>query len=370
MLLMLYMGGVLTANKIGPADKAGDRNLPAAPSLTARAAVQTVNESYEAVGTVRPRTETTVEAQISARVEEVLVKPGQMVIRGAILVTLDNRELRSRLARAEEGRAAATSRREQALQGLASARALLTQTQAAYNRTKVYLKQEAATLQDMERVEAAFLQAQAGVRQAEDAIREAEAGIKKAQKFIEEAQISLGYTKITAHEDGQVAKRLVEPGDVAMPGKPLLVMQTINSLRLEAIISEGHVQKVAPGTRLKGTIEALSLSFETTVEELIPAGDPSTRTFLVKVALPSDKRIFPGMFGRVMVPLGEIKVVTVPLSAVTKVGQLDTVLVKTDDTWKRVLIKTGRTWADRVEVLSGLTGSETVAASGEGRDVR
>ena len=370
LLLMLYMGGVLTVNKIGPADKAGDGKLPAVPPLTAAAAVQTVNESYEAIGTVRPRTESTVEAQISARVEEVLVKPGQMVTRGATLVILDDREFRSRLARAEEGLAAAKARREQAIQGLAAARALLTQSEAAHNRTRAYVRAEAATLQDMEKAEAAFLQAQAGARQAEDAIREAEAGIKKAQNFIEEARISLGYTKIAAHEDGQVAKRIVEPGDVAMPGKPLLVLQTINSLRLEAIISEAHIQKVAPGTRLKGTIEALSLSFDATVEELIPAGDPNTRTFLVKVALPSDARIFPGMFGRVIVPLGEIKVVTVPRNAITKVGQLDTVIVKTADTWKRVLVKTGRNWADRVEVLSGLTGYETVAVSGEGRDVR
>ncbi|NCO58838.1 biotin/lipoyl-binding protein, partial [bacterium] len=119
LLLMLYMGGVLTVNKIGPADKAGDGKLPAVPPLTAAAAVQTVNESYEAIGTVRPRTESTVEAQISARVEEVLVKPGQMVTRGATLVILDDREFRSRLARAEEGLAAAKARREQAIQGLA-----------------------------------------------------------------------------------------------------------------------------------------------------------------------------------------------------------------------------------------------------------
>jgi multidrug efflux pump subunit AcrA (membrane-fusion protein) len=147
-------------------------------------------------------------------------------------------------------------------------------------------------------------------------------------------------------------------------------MQTRGSLRLEAIISEAHIQKVYPGTRLKGTIGALSLSFETTVEELVPAGDPSTRTFLVKTSLPSDERIFPGMFGRLMVPLDEIAVVTVPVQAVTKVGQLETVLARTDGNWKRVLVKTGRIWADRVEILSGLTGSETVALDGEGRDVR
>ncbi len=370
LLLMLYMGGVLTPNKIGPANKVENIYSSAPPSITARATIETVTESYEAVGTVRPRTETTVESQVSARVEEVLVRPGQIVAKGSIMVILDNREFRSRLSRAEEGLAAATSRREQAIQGLASASALLTQAEAAYNRTKAYFKQEASTLQDLEKAQAAFLQAQAGVRQAEDSIREAESGIKKAQKVIEEAGISLGYTKITAHEEGQVAKRLVEPGDLAMPGKPLIVLQTRSSLRLEAIISEGHLQKVYPGARLKGTIEALSLSFETKVEELIPAGDPSTRTFLVKAALPSDERIFPGMFGRLIVPLEQVAVVTVPIRALTKVGQLDTVFVKTDDSWKRVLVVKGRNWGDRVEILSGLTGNDIVALNGEGKDVR
>lgn len=363
-VLMLHMGGIFTANKVGPGSTVTPPKESFVKFKTAEAKIETITEFYEAVGTVRPRTETTVEAQISAKVEQVLVKPGQNVVRGEPLLILDSRELRSRLSRAEEGLVSASARREQAFQGLTAAKAVYSQAEAAYNRIRKYLEAQAATLQDLEIAEAAFLQARAKVRQAEDAIKEADAGVNKAEKLVEEAKIALGYTWIKAHEQGQIARRLVEPGDLAVPGKPLIVIQTRGSLRLEAMVREGHVQKVLPGAGVRVAIDALSLAFDASVEELVPSGDPSTRTFVVKTGLPQDERIFPGMFGRLLVPLEEIRVITVPRKAVNRVGQLDTVLVKIGEGWNKVMVKTGRTMGERIEILSGLSGGEIIALTG------
>jgi RND family efflux transporter MFP subunit len=367
-LLMLYMAGILTGDKVGPGEQIAIPQQSPPPSRTEEAKTEYLRDFYEAVGTIRPRTETTVEAQITARIEEVLVRPGQMVSRGTLLVTLDGREARSRLERAKEGLVAASARREQAVQALAAARAALNKAEASYRRTKSYLQAGAATAQDMEGAESAFLQAQAGVRQAEDAVKEADAGIRKAEKLLEEAQIAVGYTRILAHEEGQIAKRLAEPGDLAVPGRPLLVIQTRASLRLEALVREGHVQRVMPGAAVKGSIESINLVFDTTIEELVPSGDSATRTFLVKAPVPQDRRIFPGMFGRLLIPLDEKRVVTVPLKAVKRVGQLETLLVMDGKTWRRVLVKTGRILDGRVEILTGLTGGELIAIEEVGGD--
>jgi len=159
--------------------------------------------------------------------------------------------------------------------------------------------------------------------------------------------------------------RLAEPGDMASPGKSLLVLQTRGSHRLEALIHEGLIQRVTLGTQLKVFIGAIDRPLVGTVEEVAPSADPSTRTFLVKVGLPPEKDIHPGMFGRLWVPSGGRRVVVIPRAAITRVGQLETVTIKLNKDWQQIFVKTGREIGENVEVLSGLDGNETLALEGE-----
>ena len=99
---------------------------------------------------------------------------------------------------------------------------------------------------------------------------------------------------------------------------------------------------------------------------MIPAADPLSRTFTVRADLPRTEGVYPGMFGRLRIPLGEREAVRVPAAAVKRVGQLETVVVRTDGEvegarWERRLVTTGATGDDGwVEALSGLVGGETV----------
>ena len=162
-----------------------------------------------------------------------------------------------------------------------------------------------------------------------------------------------------------MAQRHVEPGDLAFPGKALLYLQTRGSLRLEALVREGLINRVRPGTELVVEIAALEQSVTGVVEEIVPSGDPRTRTFVVKVGMPPLSGAYPGMFGRLLVPLDARETVLVPLAAVRRTGQVETVEVL--DTrleppvWRPVYVKTGRVLGDRVEILSGRGGGEAVA---------
>jgi len=78
--------------------------------------------------------------------------------------------------------------------------------------------------------------------------------------------------------------------------------------------------------------------------------------------------VYPGMFGRLRIPLGEREVVALPADAVVRVGQLETVTVKVEDHWERRLVQTGLALDDgRIEVLSGLGGGEQVGLAGSAR---
>ncbi len=366
-LLMLYMSGFFTPNKIGPGDRLPIGNKDISPADTALATVETIPEFYEAVGTVRPQREANIEAQVTARVLEVRVSPGDRVNQGDVLLVLDSRESRSRLGQSTEGLLSARARRSQAAQAVSGTQAAYDQAASAYKRIKTYYESEAATTLDLEQAESAFLQAKARLKQAQDGLKEAEAGVKQAQRIVEQGRIAVGHNKILAQEEGEVVKRLAEPGDLAWPGKTLVVLQTRGDLRLEALVREGLIHRIVPGMGLQIVLGSLEKTLEGKVDEIVPSADPLTRTFLVKVGLPQDAELFPGMFGRLRIPQDEHRVVLVPKEAVSRIGQLEIVRIKEKETWQRIFVKTGRKLQGKIEILSGLRGGEIVAIEG-GRD--
>ena len=361
LVLVLFFGGFIGGDRVPPDRQVTWKRPEPDPDRTVAAGLETVTEWYEAVGTVRPRTETNIEAQVTGRVVDVLVSPGMSVKAGQELIVLDSREFAARLDQTAQGVKSTQARLEQARQAVVAARSELDQARSEYERFTKLFKSGTISSRDLERVRAAYVQAQAGLNRAMDARDEAQAGVNRAEKQVEEARISSTYTKINALADAQVVKKLVEPGDLAWPGKPLLVLQTGQALRLEALVREGLIDRVRPGTGLQVAIDSIEHTLSGTVEELVPSADPKTRTFLVKVAIESVAGLYPGMFGRLLVPVEEQRVVTVPEPAVRRVGQLEMVRVRTDDGWRDQFVRTGRRLDRKIEILSGLDGNETVA---------
>lgn len=362
--LMLYMAGVFVPDKIGPGKIPAEKRKWV-PKATATAVRETVTDYYEAPGTVRPRQETRIESRVQGRIVDVLVRPGDDVKTGDRMVVLDSRELQSRLSRAKQAVLSARARREQAAQGVKSAEARFKRAEAAYMRVKIYFKSEAATKEQLEEVEAAFHQAGAALRQAREGLKEGNAGVRQAEKGVDEASIVQGYTEIRSDAHGQVVERLVEPGDMAFPGKPLLLLQTREALRLEALVPERFIERIKLGETLKVLITAVKKSLSGPVSEIVPSADPTTRSFLVKVDLAKTKGLYPGMFGRLLVPVGEISMVWIPEKALERVGQLEMVTIKSGEDWNRIYVTTGKVFDGSVEVLSGLNGGEAVALGEE-----
>ncbi len=365
-VLMLYMAGVFVPDKIGPGTVLLEKDA-FSPRETAKAIREEITEFYEAVGTVRPHQETSVESQVQGRIVEVLVRPGDTVKEGDRLVVLDNREFRARLDSARQRIISAQARKEQATQAVNAAQAAFTRAEAAYKRTQTYYKAEAATRQQMEEAEAAFQQAEAGLKQARDGLKAAESGIRQTEKGVEEARIVQGYTEIRSSAAGEVARRLAEPGDMAFPGKPLVILQTRGALRLEALLPEGLIDRVAIGKELDVVIDALQRKLKGRVTEMAPFADPATRSFLVKVDLPDEKELYPGMFGRLLAPVGKASIVWIPEKGLRRVGQLEMVTARLEDDWREVYVTTGKTHDGRLEILSGLNGGEEIALRGETR---
>lgn len=359
--LILYMGGFFRTGLIEPGLFRTTETEKIPTERIAYAAVEQITEWYEAVGTVHSKTETNISAQITGRILKNLVRPGDKIKKGALLIYLDDREFQARLNQAQQGLEAVKAKKDQAEQVLIAAQAVYTQADANYKRIKTYFDQEAATKNDLEQAEALYKQAKAGVERAQKGTVAAGAGVQQAKQVVEEARVALGYTKIVAHETGEVAKRLAEPGDLAWPGKSLLVLHAPGALRLEAHVREGLIKRVLPGFKLQAAIDALDTTLDTTVEEVIPSADPLSRTFMVKAAIPAITGLYPGMFGRLLVPLGKRQAVVVPERAIYRIGQLEVVKVEKQGRWCNCFVRTGKEIDGKVEILSGLNGSEKIA---------
>ncbi|EPR44678.1 efflux transporter, RND family, MFP subunit [Desulfovibrio sp. X2] len=369
-LLLAFLALPACGGDVAPGQRAA-REGEHAPQQSAQAVRRMVQESEESVGTVRPKTEISVAAQVLARVASVLVRPGARVDKGQTLVTLDPREFEARSGAAAQSLAEARASLGQSEQAITAARAQADKTRTTYERLRALYAQGAVAAEEMESARRDMLQAAAALNQAREGQAQAQAAVRRFENLEREADINQGYTVITAPEAGEVVRRLVEPGDVASPGKPLLVLQTGGKLWLEAAVREGLIGRTPVGERLTVHIDSLSSDLPGTVEEVVPSADPATRTFIVRVGLPPAQGLYQGMFGRLIIPVGQREAVLVPRAALRRVGQLSTVLLKTAEGWRDVYVRLGRVQGGEVEVLAGLSGGETVGlsdASGGGAD--
>jgi RND family efflux transporter MFP subunit len=294
---------------------------PSLPSIAVRAVVvepTTRMAQEEVVGTVRAKLRAAIEPKVSARIESLLVVPGQAVKAGDLIAQLDAREIQAR-------RDQAIAVREQMTRELERSRLLLQQKSAA--------PAEFDAIQARERVAIGVLQ---------------------------EAEAMLAYTRVAAPFDGVITRKLADVGDLAAPGKPIAEIENPRALRFEADVPEGLIGNMILGTRLAVRIGASPATIEGSVVELAPIADPASRTFLVKLDLPATPGLRSGQFGRVLVPMGESRSIHVPVSALVVRGQMETVYVVEGPTARLRLVRTGQRTSTEVELLSGLVAGEHV----------
>jgi multidrug resistance efflux pump len=364
------------------ADPPREPSPPIAGLRTEAVTVVIVDQAIGAVGTVKSKTQTLVASKVQGYVRDVRARQGDRVEPGDVLVTIDERESTTR---ADRERAALA----EAEMGLQEVRRMLEEADAALRSAeadRVYAEQTATRYRQM--WERGLISTQeydgtasrqkataAGVDQARARIaslrsREAQMRhrIDQAQAELQTAEIAVGDTRITAQATGVVVDRRVEPGDLAVPGQPLLVLDDPRAYRFEAEVGESAVGRVRVGQRVPVILDALGRTFEGRVAEIIPAADPTSRTVTVKLDLPAHSDVRSGLFGRAQFSGEARQALSVPLSAVVERGQLTSVYVVDAQGIARLrLITTGERRAERVEALSGLDAGERIVVDGTDR---
>lgn len=326
---------------VGP--EAGDATAPVAVRCL-RLGLEATQDYTEFPGTVQSRVTAEISSRLAAHILQLPVHAGMTVKAGDLLVALDGRDVQARVKQAESG--------------LTAAKAVLAEAETDAKRYDHLAKVGAASQQQMQQAQMRFETAQAAVAQAEEAVKE--------------ARVGLDDTEVRSPFDAIVVDKHAETGDLASPGRPLLTIQKPTDLRLEAPVSEACARRIRTDAPVRVRVDALDLTVDTHVTEIVPAVDPRSRSFLVRADLPANAALQPGMFGRFQFRCGERQALTVPAEAVVSRGQLDYVYAVEADRARLRLVRMGRTMDDaRVEVLSGLAAGDLIVAepSSELRDL-
>lgn len=291
----------------------------------------------ELFGTVEAEKTATVSSRIMAMVTAVSVTTGDTVVKGQSLLTIDHQAAEGQLS--------------QARGALAQARAALALAERNHERFKALAAVDAASELELDMARTRYEQALGAVEQAAGAV--AAAGSVAAD------------SRVVAPFSGRVSRKMVEVGDLAAPGRPLLQLESEAGQRLALTIPESVMTRagLTIGQPLPIRIDTrpdLGI-LEATVVEMTPGADPASHSFRVKVALPA-AGIPSGASARAWIETDRRTIVAVPETAVLQRGGLSLVVVRDAEgrVGSRVVTLGDSLASGRVEVLSGLAGGETV----------
>lgn len=380
--LILFIGLIpLFLSACGSKPQASTEKPPLVTGVQVeKIAVSTMDDFYEATGTVRPKTSTVLSAKIMGTVTSLRVREGDRVSAGQTLIEIDNRDAAAQLQKAQAGLRQAeqgTVEAEQAISaaqsGKAAAEANRRLTVSTLARYQTLLDRKSVSPQEFDEVKAKAQVAEAEASRAEKMLdmlsarkKQAQAQMDQAKADIASAQVAASFGRIVSPVSGIVTAKQIEAGATATPGAPLLTIEDISHYRLEATVEESQIGKIKLKDPARVRIDAIGgEDLNGTVVEISPAGDSMSRSYIVKIEMASPPPLRSGLYGTARFTSGQRQAMTIPASAIAQRGQLTGVFVVGDANIARLrLIKTGKASGDRVEVLSGLNEGERIVVDG------
>jgi RND family efflux transporter MFP subunit len=314
-------------------------------------------DTFEAGGVLHARTTATMSARILAPVREVRVAPGDRVRAGQVLIVLDGRDL---TAQARSARAAAAGADQNATAAAAerqAADAAFALARATHERIAGLHAKRSATAQELDDATSALRAAEARAAGAAARVQVAASGLEGARAASEAAGTTASFALVTAPIDGVVTEKMVEPGNMAAPGTPLIRVEDTRSFRLDVRVDESRVGQIATGDLVPVALDSgdATVTVTGTVSEIGRAVDADARAFLVKIALPAPTGSRSGTFGRARFSGRVRRALRVPESALMRRGQMTSVFVAENGIARLRLVN-----ASGTEVLAGLAEGDTV----------
>jgi multidrug resistance efflux pump len=359
----------------------------------------------QATGSLIASETSDVAPKAAGKVANVYVNVGEFVGQGAVIVKIDDRDARLRLAEVNAGvkQAEAAVRQAEARLGLEpngrfnasqipevrtaganfeQAQAQLRQAEANEQRYRDLVQtgdvamityEQYRTARDTARAaaNAARQQLEAAVnaaRQNNQAIRSAQAGVEAARAQVGTAQQAVEDTVVRAPFSGFISERQVAVGEYVTSSTPVATILRSNPIKIQIQIPEADVPAVTIGAGVSIQVDAYKdRSFAGTVSAVNPAVDPASRAATVEAAIENgDNKLRSGMFATAKITkVGGGTGIFVPRAAVDHDQATNSyrVFAIQDGVAHLKVVQLGTDEGDYIQILSGLNGDETVATS-------
>jgi len=347
LVAVILIGGVAGAVALRASKKSSDGPDAKAPPTLEFGAGELASVESKAMprwlpvsGTMQPVNQATVKAKVSGDVRQVMVRDGDAVQAGQILVRVDTADLDARVLE-----------RQGQLQSAKAQLALADKTNAMNQKL---LKQN-------------FISQNASDN-AESSLEVAKGNLQAAQAQLRVAQNALKDSVATAPLSGIVAKRHVQPGEKVAFDSPLVTVVDLKAMELQALVPSGDIPELRPGMTVDLAVDGFTdRKFTGRIERINPSTEAGTRAILVFVGIPNaEQTLRGGMFatGRIALAAGA-PVPTLPTTAVrTEAGQSYVWTIQDGKLAKRMVL-IGRRDDDggRVEVKTALPANAPVLAA-------
>lgn len=302
-----------------------------------------------ASGKIESQKSANVSTRMMGYVTKVNVKMGQKVSQGQLLVSINNTDLQAKKAQVD---------------------ASILQATAGFNNAK----------KDYERFKTLFSQQSASQKELDDMTSRyemAKAGLEGAKQMRNEVMAQFSYSNIMAPFSGEVTNTFVKEGDMANPGMPLVSVEGNGLMQVMAMVSEGDITSIKNGMPVTVLVKSSNQEIKGKVSEISGSATNTGGQYLVKINLDkTDKNVLSGMFVNVQFPIektnsqAKSKIsdkVLVPESALITKGQLTGIYTVNNNIAILRWIRTGKSFGNQVEVLSGLSADEKYIVSAEGK---
>lgn len=338
-----------------------------APKVTVEVAV--VSQVYpsqsftllNASGYVVAQRKAAVAAKTTGQLEWIGVEEGSRVRQGQIIARLENRDV--------------TANRNQAEANLQNGRAALEQAKAELHDASLNFKRQKELINQGVVAQADYDAAEARFRRAKAAVNGAESNIRSLSAALNGADATLDYTLIKAPFDAVVLTKNADVGDIITPlgaaanaKAAVVTIADMDSLQVEADVSEGNLEKIKVEQPCEISLDALpDLRLRGVTHTVVPTADRSKATVLVKVRfLDRDRRILPEMSAKVAflerpVEPDEQHPVTAinPKAIVSEAGTKYVYLLQGERVVKSPVV-TGQQMGDLIQVTSGVKAGDKI----------
>jgi len=318
----------------------------AVPVTVAKAGFSEAGGSISISGQLASEHSAAISTRIMGYITRMNVKIGDPVRAGQLLFTVQSADIQ-----AKSGQISAH---------IAAADAALANAKKDYERFTLLHQQNSATDKELENI---TLQYQA-----------AEAQARAARQMRNEVNASMAYANVTAPFTGTITQKLMDAGNLASPGMPVLMLESNGTLQAVATVTEDQVNYIRSGLPVSVITDAGSKSVNGTISQVSRSSVGTGGQYLLRVNLNNSDELLSGMYVHIRIPVsGNAKnnipeSVWIPQESLVQQGDLTGIYtVGAHNTATLRWLRTGRIAGPQVEILSGLAAGEEYISKASGR---